>query len=207
LPVLMWMNAGMAPRKSSNVCSLMAALVERNGAQSNKLRHRSSPRRWRRFFSTAGGSHVWPRTPPSTPCWRPWRPARRVSTAIAGDDFGFLPHRFLKDGFLSALPPDALVLYVFLVLAANRVGVSFHRYDAICSVLGFHLERYLHARNTLIEGDLIAFDGTRFQVLSLPERPVALPATDALRTAADFEDRDPATIRALVLNSLNRDRK
>jgi thioredoxin reductase (NADPH) len=29
------------PRRSSSVCSLIAALVERNGAQSNKLKHRS----------------------------------------------------------------------------------------------------------------------------------------------------------------------
>ena len=33
--------AGMAPRRSSRVCSLMAALLERNGAQSNRLRQRS----------------------------------------------------------------------------------------------------------------------------------------------------------------------
>jgi len=125
---------------------------------------------------------------------------------IAGQGFGFLPHRFLKDGFLSALPPDAIVLYVFLVLAANRYGVSFHRYDTICSVLGLHLERYLQARNALIAGDLIAFDGTRFQVLSLPERPVAVPAA-ALRTAADFEEHDPASIRHLIRTSLNRDRQ
>ena len=31
----------MAPRRSSSVCSLTAALVARNGAQSNRLRHRS----------------------------------------------------------------------------------------------------------------------------------------------------------------------
>ena len=80
---------------------------------------------------------------------------------IAGEGFGFLPHRFLQDGFLSALPPDALVLYVFLVLAANRVGVSFHRYDAICSVLGFHLDRYLQARNALIDGDLMMARASR----------------------------------------------
>lgn len=126
---------------------------------------------------------------------------------IAGEGFGFLPHRFLKDGFLSALHPDALALYVFLVLAANRNGVSFYSYDAICSVLGIHLERYLQARNALIDGDLIAFDGTRFQVLSLPERPVAVAAPAPLLTAADFEEHDPATIRTLVRNSLNRDRK
>ena len=126
---------------------------------------------------------------------------------IAGEGFGFLPHRFLKDGFLSALHPDALALYVFLVLAANRYGVSFHPYDAICSVLGLHLERYLQARNALIDGDLIAFDGTRFQVLSLPERPVAADPPKPLRAAPDFEEHDPATIRKLLLQSLNRDRK
>jgi hypothetical protein len=126
---------------------------------------------------------------------------------IAGEGFGFLPHRFLQEGFLSALPADALVLYVFLVLAANRLGVSFHRYDAICSVLGFHLDRYLQARNALIAADLIAFDGTRFQVLSLPQPPVAVMVSQPLCTAADFDAHDPATIRHLIRSSLNRHRQ
>ena len=34
----------MLPRRSSSVCSLMAALVERNGAQGNTDRHRSMVR-------------------------------------------------------------------------------------------------------------------------------------------------------------------
>ncbi len=126
---------------------------------------------------------------------------------IAGEGFGFLPHRFLTDGFLSSLHPDALALYVFLVLAANRSGVSFYRYDAICSILGIHLDRYLQARNALIDRDLIAFDGTRFQVLSLPERPVAVALSEPLLNAADFEERDPATIRRLIHTSLHPDRK
>lgn len=126
---------------------------------------------------------------------------------IAGEGFGFLPHRFLKDGFLSALHPDELALYVFLVLAANRNGVSFYSYDAICSVLGIHLERYLQARNALIARDLIAFDGTRFQVLSLPARPVAADPPNPLCAADDFEEHDPATIRKLLLKNLTPDRK
>ena len=126
---------------------------------------------------------------------------------IGAEGFGFLPHRFLKDGFLSSLHPDELALYVFLVLAANRYGVSFYGYDAICSALGLHLDRYLQARNTLIGRDLIAFDGRRFQVLSLPERPVPPCPPTPLQDHADFEQHDPATIRSLIHKSFNRDRQ
>jgi hypothetical protein len=110
--------------------------------------------------------------------------------------------RFLRDGFLAALDREQLALYVFLLLAANRHGVSFYRYDAICAVLHMPLEIYLHARDRLIELDLIAFDGTRFQLLSLPDLPPPTTQRRALKTAADREAHDPATIRSMVRNSL-----
>ncbi len=34
---------------------------------------------------------------------------------IAGQGFGFIPHRFLQEGFLSSLNRDELTLYVFLI--------------------------------------------------------------------------------------------
>ena len=52
----------------------------------------------------------------------------------------------------------------------------------------------------LIERDLIAYDGTRFQVLSLPERPRPDRPRE-LRTPEDFAEHDTATIRALVRRS------
>jgi hypothetical protein len=122
---------------------------------------------------------------------------------IAGQGFGFIPHRFLGDGFLSSLDRDELALYLFLVLAANRHGVSFYGYDAICETLHMPAERYIEARNRLIDKDLIAFDGTRFQVLSLPNQPRLPPPCRPLESADDFEDRDPATIRALIREGLN----
>lgn len=118
--------------------------------------------------------------------------------AINSGSFGFIPHRFLADGFFSSLSFDELALYLFLLLAANRTGVSFYGYEAICSILGVPLERYIHARNNLIKKDLIAFDGTRFQVLSLPETPVVIKQNQ-LTTQADFENHDPATIRNILL--------
>lgn len=87
--------------------------------------------------------------------------------------FSFIPHRFLTDGFLALLSQQELLLYFFLVLVSDRHGLSFYSYDAICSLLQLSMDDYIGARDGLIEKDLIAFDGTLFQVLDLPEKPQA----------------------------------
>jgi hypothetical protein len=85
--------------------------------------------------------------------------------------FSFIPHRFLTAGFLSALDHNEVLLYLLLVLAADRLGLSFYSYDRTCSILNLSVEQYIDARNALIKKDLIAFDGTVFQVLALPQPP------------------------------------
>jgi hypothetical protein len=85
--------------------------------------------------------------------------------------FSFIPHRFVVDGFLGALGQQELLLYLFLVLVSDRNGLSFYSYDAICTLLELSLEEYIASRDRLIGKDLIAFDGTLFQVLSLPSQP------------------------------------
>ncbi len=85
--------------------------------------------------------------------------------------FSFIPHRFLTDGFLDSLQQAELMLYVFLVLAADRHGLSYYSDERICSLLHMTVEQYIAARDGLIKKDLIAFDGTLFQVLSLPSGP------------------------------------
>ncbi len=82
--------------------------------------------------------------------------------------FSFIPHRFLTDGFLAALGQKELLLYLFLILASDRFGLSFYSYDAICTLLELSLDEYIASRNSLMDKDLIAFDGTLFQVLDLP---------------------------------------
>jgi hypothetical protein len=89
--------------------------------------------------------------------------------------FSFIPHRFLTDGFLSSLSQKEILLYFFLILASDRYGLSFYCYDAICSFLQISLDQYIEARDSLISKDLIAFDGTLFQVLDLPSQPVEDP--------------------------------
>ena len=85
--------------------------------------------------------------------------------------FSFIPHRFLTDGFLAALNQKELLLYLFLVLAADRYGLSYYAYDKICSLIQLTVDDYIEARNSLLQKDLIAFDGTLFQVLDLPPKP------------------------------------
>jgi hypothetical protein len=107
--------------------------------------------------------------------------------------FSFIPHRFLADGFLTFLTQQELLLYLFLVLVSDRYGLSYYAYDSICSLLSLSLDQYLEARNGLMKKDLIAFDGTLFQVLDLPAKPYPTPPP---------ESRGPATIARLVNRSL-----
>lgn len=115
--------------------------------------------------------------------------------------FAFIEHRFLRDGFWANLGHHELVLYVFLVLVADRNGLSYYSFDKICSLLQISIDEYIVARNALIDKDLIAFDGHLYQVLSLPCKPVIHPARP-LRDRQDMEDKDPATIRRLIRKSL-----
>lgn len=102
--------------------------------------------------------------------------AHRIRRIDGG--FSFIPHRFLTDGFFSALEPTQLLLYFFLVLAADRNGLSFYGYDSICNQLQMSVDDYVQARNALIEKQLIAFDGTVFQVLQLPNEAPTKTRTD-----------------------------
>jgi hypothetical protein len=118
--------------------------------------------------------------------------------------FAFLEHRFLRDGFWTSLTHHELLLYVFLVLVADRGGLSYYSFDKICALLQLSLDAYLIARNALIKKDLIAFDGHLFQVLALPSRPVLQPPAP-LHSAQQMAQADPATIRQIIRNSLGAD--
>jgi hypothetical protein len=107
--------------------------------------------------------------------------------------FAFIPHRFLTDGFLSRLSQHELLLYLFLILVADRYGLSFYSSKSICSLLGLHVDQYLKARDGLIKKDLIAFDGTIFQVLSLPA---------SLKRPRPKEGNGPVSIAQILTDSL-----
>lgn len=114
--------------------------------------------------------------------------------------FAFIEHRFLRDGFWAVLDHHQLLLYLFLIIVADRNGLSYYSYDKICTLLHISVDEYILARNALIDHDLIAFDGYLFQVLSLPEK-VIRPVSKALKTQEQMQQHDPATIRQLTLDA------
>lgn len=107
--------------------------------------------------------------------------------------FSYIPHRFLADGFLVSLNQKEILLYLFLILASNRYGLSYYSYDMICSLLQMSLDQYIEARDGLMGKDLISFDGTLFQVLDLPRKP---------RRVTSTQNEDPAVISRIIRQSL-----
>ena len=94
--------------------------------------------------------------------------------------FAFIEHRFLRNGFWASLEPEELLMYIFLIVVADRNGLSYYSYDKVCTLAGLTLDEYIQARNALINKDLIAFDGRLFQVLSLPDHaPKKGPCTSS----------------------------
>lgn len=72
--------------------------------------------------------------------------------------FAWIDHRLLRGGYLSAMTHVDQALYLFLLLAADRHGVSFYRKEKIAEVLGLDDRAFVIARDRLIGLGLLAFE-------------------------------------------------
>jgi len=72
--------------------------------------------------------------------------------------FAWIDHRLLRYGYLPVMTQTDQSLYLFLVLAADRNGVSFYRKEKICDRLGLDFHEFEVARDRLIDMRLIAFE-------------------------------------------------
>ena len=89
--------------------------------------------------------------------------------------FGWVPCRMLTNGTIASMSPIERQLYLVLALVADRRGISFYGDQRIQRTLGCSQEELRQARAALMTRDILAFDGTTYQLLPLPP--------DATRTA------------------------
>ena len=96
--------------------------------------------------------------------------------------FAWIDHRLRSSGLLSMLAPPEIGLYLFLVLAADKDGLSCWRLDRIEREMPcFDRSALWKARDRLLELDLVAFKPWRasdpdgvYQVLSIRRTGAAL---------------------------------
>jgi hypothetical protein len=89
--------------------------------------------------------------------------------------FAWLDHRLLREGHLEQMALVDLAVYVFLVLAADKNGISFYNKATASKKLGIDWDQFEESKARLLERGFIAFrpfaegdvDGF-YQVLPLP---------------------------------------
>jgi len=124
----------------------------------------------------------WSQRPPAAPP----RPDRLRS--LQSQPFGWIAAGLHRRGWLRLLDCEAVAVYTFLCLAADRSGVSYYRRERIGRELGLSDAQVHRALKRLEDLDLVAYrpfrhgaaDGYR-QVLSLP-RSEAPPLANELVT-------------------------
>jgi hypothetical protein len=81
--------------------------------------------------------------------------------------FGWIDHRFLRDGYFQRCSPAALALYSLLVCVGDAQGLSFYSEPRLSELLGLRPGELPRVRNELIEAQLVAFKKPLYQVLAL----------------------------------------
>jgi hypothetical protein len=94
---------------------------------------------------------------------------------IPPEGFSWIDRRFVREGFINRLPPEAILLYFFLAAVSDAQGLSFYADPTIGKILKLDPEQLIQARARLRQADLIAYRYPLYQVLELPREIKGLP--------------------------------
>ena len=78
--------------------------------------------------------------------------------------FAWIDHRLVRNSYLQVMTHSDIVLYLFLILVADKNGVSFYRKEKICEAVSLYYSQFEIAKDRLVNMKLIAFEG--YSVLS-----------------------------------------
>lgn len=126
---------------------------------------------------------------------KPHIPQPQNVRRIAGS-FAWIDHRLLRRGYLQAMTHQEMALYLFLVLAADRHGVSFYRKEKICDLVTLDFQQFEVARDRLINAKLIAFEpysaltpNGYYQVLAVDEMGPVTRSSEIVRLTQSLSQR------------------
>jgi hypothetical protein len=92
-------------------------------------------------------------------------PARLRRPPATG--WSWMDRRFVRE-YMDHLSREAVLLYFFLTVVADRHGLSFYGDGTLATLLRMPLPALVQARDELLAYDLIAHEARLTQVLSLP---------------------------------------
>jgi len=90
--------------------------------------------------------------------------------------FGWVDHRFVREGHVRLLSRESLVLYLFLVTVADENGISWYSDEKLCFLTGLTAQEVASARRQLAESSLASYSRPVYQVLELPRAGGRSPA-------------------------------
>jgi hypothetical protein len=114
--------------------------------------------------------------------------------------FAWIDHRLVRNGYLQVMTHDDMVLYLFLILVADRNGVSFYRKEKICDAVSLDFSQFEIAKDRLINMKLIAFKS--YSVLSPNGYYQVLPVDNK---APDYSKQLTQNITKQLTNKLFRE--
>lgn len=101
----------------------------------------------------------------------PLDPARIRTVPKSG--FSWIDRRLVREGFLDGLAGPEILLYLFLCAVSDRHGLSFFGDSRVARTLKLAEATVGHARRRLEQKGLVLYRSPLYQVLALPDVPLA----------------------------------
>lgn len=116
---------------------------------------------------------------------------------IPAEGFSWIDRRFVREGFIERLAPEAALLYFFLVTVSDAKGLSFYADSTTSRILKLSPEEVSQARARLISAELILYRHPIYQVLALPSKERTLKRSFS-SCAATKRGGDPTSLSELL---------
>lgn len=101
--------------------------------------------------------------------------------------YSIIDHELLHGGYLHRLSHEALILYLFLVVVADRNGRSFYGDATIMGIVRLNVEQFNGARQELIRERLVDYRSPNWWVTEIVAVPPPAKVSAPLRSSVEVE--------------------